>query len=80
MHVSELNGSAAGGNACQLHAAGYNSSALGYDCALFARKFPRDTARARWSACSAGALACTNGSMCSSAVLPCNCMSLPLSH
>ena len=33
-----------GGGACREGAAGYNRTALGYDCPLFARKFPRETA------------------------------------
>lgn len=47
-------------------AAPYNASALGYDCALFARKFPRDTASAAQhllAACGSG-LGIANDGVC----------------
>ena len=49
LRTSELSsaaegGGGGGGDACQQRAAGYNRTALGYDCPLFARKFPRETA------------------------------------
>lgn len=49
VHVSELVGGsstagAASGGGCRLPAGGYDTGALSYDCPLFARKFPRETA------------------------------------
>lgn len=47
-------------------AAGYNGSALGYDCPLFARKFPRETASAVYNlfrSCTTG-LNITNAGLC----------------
>ncbi|KAK9905675.1 hypothetical protein WJX75_004479 [Coccomyxa subellipsoidea] len=44
VHEAEVQNLGSGPEACLLPA--YNGSALGYDCPLFARKFPRETASA----------------------------------
>lgn len=62
LHEAELEGIAP--EACA--APGYNGTALGYDCPLFARKFPRETASAVYNlfrSCTTG-LNVTNSGLC----------------
>lgn len=66
MHTSELQRALDSSEpACDV-ARSYNSTALGYDCPIFARKFPRDTASAVYNllrGCSTG-LNITNTGEC----------------
>jgi hypothetical protein len=64
VHEAEVQNLGSGPEACLLPA--YNGSALGYDCPLFARKFPRETASAVYNlfrSCTTG-LNVTNTGLC----------------
>ncbi len=64
MHEANLGRLGSSPGVCSLSS--YNGSALGYDCPLFARKFPRETASAVYNlfrSCTTG-LNITNSGLC----------------